>query len=60
MRNPHPLSMTARAHGAAQSDPTRVLYILRQGLSLMGTSHRLARDSKGGHARNGYTVFILH
>jgi len=44
-----PLSMAARARGAAQGVPTRVLYILRLGPSLMGTSRRLARDSKGGH-----------
>jgi len=54
------LSMAARARGAAQGGPTRVLYILRLGPSLMGTSRRPALDSKGGHEWNGYTVFILY
>jgi len=57
---PPRLSMAARARGAAQGGPTRVLYKLRLGPSLMGTSRRLALDSKGGHGWNGYTVFILY
>jgi len=57
---PPRLSMAARARGAAQGGPTRVLYKLRLGPSLMGTSRRLALDSKRGHGWNGYTVFILY
>ena len=52
--------MAARARGAAQGGPKRMLNILRLGPAFMGTSRRLALDSKRGYGWNGYTVFILY